>query len=107
MPRAHFTKAVIRRVSGTPAEGSVGVFVNGSSTPYPAPLFVDDTSATTLANPLPFVNGVIEFYLDTADRVRLVITPSGATAQTFDNVDVLAPAGPARRGFARDFLLRG
>lgn len=93
MARSHFTKAVVRRVSGAPADGTVSVFKTGTSTPLDQPVFAADTGAIELANPFPFTNGLVEFYLGTPERVRLVITPTGSTAQTFDNNDVQRSAG--------------
>lgn len=92
MPRAHFTKAVIRRVSGAPAEGTVAVYRNGTTTPLTQPLYAGDTGTATLANPFSFANGQVEFYLQAPERVRVAITPTDSATQNFDNVDVSAPA---------------
>lgn len=96
MPRAHFTKAVVRRVSGAPADGTFEVY-KADGTVLTQTIYSADTGVTALVNPIPFSNGIIDFFLDTPERVRLVITPSGSTAQNFDNVDVPAPAGPSSK----------
>ncbi len=93
MARARFSKAVIRRVSGVPADGTVEVFDNTTATRVTDTLFAADTGPDALPNPFSFTAGLVEFYLDSPRRVRLVITPNGAAAQTFDNVDVPAAAG--------------
>lgn len=88
MARSHFTKAVIRRVSGAPADGTVSVFKTGTNTPLDQKVYAAGAGAVELANPFPFTNGLVDFFLDQPERVRLVITPTGSTAQTFDNNDV-------------------
>lgn len=93
--RAHLNKAIIRKVSGTPADGSVQVYEPGGTTPLVQTMYVGDTGVTARANPFTFATGVIEFYLDTPQRVKLVITPTGGSAQTFDNVDVPFISDPA------------
>lgn len=92
MPRAYFSKAVIRRVSGAPADGTVAVYKNGTITPLSQIVYAADTGTTALPQPFNFTNGLVEFFLDLPERVRLVITPTGSPSQTFDNVDVRAEA---------------
>lgn len=94
MPRAHFNKAVIRRVSGAPTDGTVAV-TKASGAALTQTIYAADTGATALTSPFAFTNGVIDFFLDVPERVKLVITPNGASAQTFDAVDVPAPAAGA------------
>ncbi len=106
MPRAHFTKAVIRRVSGAPADGTVSV-TKADGTALGQTIFAADTGTTALANPFTFTNGVVDFYLDIPIRVRLVITPTDGAAQTFENVDVGPPAAIVATGYSRDFLFGG
>jgi len=106
MPRAHFTKAVIRRVSGAPADGSVAVHENGTLTPIAQLLYTSDTGTATLPNPFTFAQGQIDFYLDKPQRVRVVVTPSGSAAQTFDDVDVDEPANLSAR-FLYDVMTPG
>lgn len=90
MARAYFSKAVIRRVSGAPADGTVSVYKTGTNVPLDQPVYAADTGSTVLADPFPFTNGLVEFYLEQPERVRLAITPTGSPTQTFDNVDVLS-----------------
>lgn len=90
--RAHLSKAVVRVASGAPASGTCEVQVAGTTTDVAAgSLFADALSATTLANPFSFSNGLIEFFMATPQRVKLVITPTGGSVQTFDQVDVPVP----------------
>lgn len=95
MARAHLVKAVIRKTSGTPADGVCQVYEAGGTTPLAQTMYTTDAGGTVQANPINFVNGVVEFYIPNAQRVRLDITPTGGSVQTFDNVDVPAPAGAA------------
>lgn len=107
MPRAHFTKAVIRRVSGAPASGSVSITKPDGSA-LGQPVYAADTGTGELGNPYSFTNGVIDFYLAVPTRVRMVITPTDSAAQAFENVDVPIPAAAsAAPGFSRDFLHGG
>ncbi len=103
--RAHLTKQVIRKVSGTPSDGACEVFIAGTATDLPDTIYSADTGAGSRTNPFNFTNGVVDFFLDRAQRVKLVITPTGGSAQTFDNVDVPEPAG-IRRPYTRQYLNR-
>lgn len=94
MPRAHLNKSIIRKTSGLPADGSCRVYEPGTTTDIAQTIFVGDTGATPRANPFTFTAGVLDFYLDTPQRVKLVVTPSGGSAQTFEDIDVAAPAAP-------------
>lgn len=94
--RAHLSKAVVRVASGAPASGSCQVYYAGTTTAVPAAqLFAGATGATTLANPFSFTNGLIEFFTDSPMRVKLVVTPTGGSAQTFDQIDIQLPADAA------------
>lgn len=91
MSRAHLSKAVVRRVSGVPADGTVAVKIAGTTTDYAGTLYADGTSGTTLSNPFSFTNGQIDFFTVSGGRVKLIITPTGSSAQTFDDVDIPLP----------------
>lgn len=105
MARAHFTKQIIRKVSGAPADGSVQVYLAGTSTVLNQTIYSADSGVATRANPFDFTAGVIDFFLDKPARIKLVITPTGGTAQTFDHLDVDAPA-EVRSAYARHYLTR-
>lgn len=105
MARAHLTRAIVRKVSGTPADGSCQVYEPGTTTPIAQTLYQGDTGAPSYANPIAFTNGVIDFYLDVPQRVKLVITPTGGSAQTFDNVDVPSPASALDFGELGDIMM--
>lgn len=87
--RAHLTKGIVRTVSGGPASGQVRVLVAGGTEDIGVPIYSGPTGSSTRSNPFTFSNGVIDFYLEDAMRVKLVVTPAGGTAQTFDDVDVI------------------
>lgn len=102
--RAHLTKQVIRKVSGTPSDGACEVFDAGTNTHISGTIYSADTGAGARTNPFNFTGGVVDFFLAQAARVKLVITPTGGAAQTFDNTDV--PAPPGRPPYARHYLTR-
>lgn len=94
--RAHLSKAVVRVASGAPASGSCQVYYAGTTTAVPAAaLYADASSATTLANPFSFSNGLIEFFTDGPLRVKLAVTPTGGSVQTFDQIDIPFPSDAA------------
>lgn len=94
MARAHLNKAIIRKTSGLPSDGSCQVYEPGTTTPLAQTIYVGDTGVTARANPFTFTAGVIDFFLDVPQRVKLAITPSGGAEQIFDNIDVAPPAAP-------------
>lgn len=106
MPRAHFTKQVIRKVSGAPADGSVQVYLAGTNTVLDQTIYSADSGVGTRANPFDFTDGVVDFFLDRPARIKLVITPTGGVAQTHDYLDVPEPA-IVRSSRARHYLTTG
>lgn len=65
---------------------SVRVLQDGSLTLISQQMYTTDTGSTALANPFTCDDGVVEFYLDLPERVRLGYTPPGGTEQ-FATVD--------------------
>lgn len=90
--RPHFRQAIVRKVSGAPADGTVRVNVNRTGTLYAGPIYQGPEGAATYPNPVPFSGGTIDFYLSEPERLRLVITPIGGDAQVYDDVDVYEDA---------------
>lgn len=101
--RAHLTKQVIRKVSGTPSDGTCEVYDAGTATHISGTIYSADTGAGARTNPFNFTGGVVDFFLDRPQRVKLVVTPTGGSAQTFDNEDVPAPASQ-KPSYARLYL---
>jgi hypothetical protein len=89
MARAHFYKVVQDSQGNLLGDISVAVYDPGTVDPIAETLFIlDSPDVTTFPNPFTDSDGVIDFYLATAKRVDIVVTPSGGSAITFANVDV-------------------
>lgn len=65
----------------------------GTETIIADPIYPNDTTLTAMSNPFTTASGLISIYLDTAQRVRIGVTPSGAVEKFIDDIDVGGSAG--------------
>ena len=90
MARARLYEVIQDAAGNRVANASVTLRTPGTSNPIADTLYAADTGATTLTNPLTSdASGVVECYLDAAQRVDLRVTAAGMTAVTLANVPVL------------------
>jgi hypothetical protein len=90
--RAHLYRTV-QSVGGALVSGaSVTVCEAGTSTPILQTPYTTETGPDTLSNPFLATDGVIDFYLDNAQNVDLIIS-YGSSTLTVEQQPVLPPAG--------------
>src|SRR5216683_383854 len=72
---------------------TVNVYQPGTVTPVTGTLF--DKNGNALSNPLTSdaTTGLVDFYMNVAQEVDLLISKTGFTARTYSNVPVLDDAG--------------
>lgn len=100
MTRAHFSRPILEMaghgVGGDDVEvalltgASVAIYQPGTTTPITPPLFISNTGSTTITNPFVCTTGIIDFYLDIPQRVRLGITPVGESETLVEDQDVVS-----------------
>lgn len=94
MTRAHISKPILDSAGNVRAGASVRVLQPGITTAYAGILYAANQGSATRTNPFIATNGVVDFYLDTPDRVRLGVTVGMEAEVFFEDVDVLEPATP-------------
>lgn len=100
MARAHLYKPIVTTAGDIVAPvnvrvlnpGGVELLTNGDGSP--AVVYSGPTGEAAYVNGPPsyltFTDGIIDFYLDRPQRVRLGVTPSGQNEFFLDDVDVLS-----------------
>lgn len=91
--RAHLYRPVQDTSGDVQSNVAVRVLQPGTTTPIADTMYVASTGGTTRSNPYTYTDGVISFYLDTPQRVRLGVTVGAAPEVFFEDVDVLSPDG--------------
>src|SRR6266568_130529 len=92
MSRAHLYRTV-QALGGSLVSGaSVTVCEPGTTTPIAQVLHDSEAGAGTLSNPFLATGGIIDFYLDNAQDVDLVIS-YGSSTRTVPYQGVMRPAG--------------
>lgn len=94
MPRAHLHKGVTDSSGNLIQNVSVSLYEPGTTTPIADPIFLDDTTLVSTAQPLTFASGEIDLYLERARRVRLSVTAPNAAPNYYEDVDISGPADP-------------
>lgn len=97
MARAHLYRLIQDAAGNLIPNAQVSLCAPGTSDPISATIWANATATDPsfqLDNPFTVTNGVIDCYLDVPQRVLVAISSSGMTTQTFDNIDVEAPASP-------------
>jgi hypothetical protein len=69
---------------------TVSVYQPSTTTVIAATLYADRAGTLPLTNPFTIGNGIVNFYLTTAQRVDLVVD-NGSRSTTYADVDVLGP----------------
>ena len=92
MTRAHISKPILDAAGNVRSGASVRVLQPGTTTPLTGPLFAADMGSSTVTNPFIAANGVVDFYLDTPQRVRIGVTVGQEGEVFFEDVDVPEPA---------------
>jgi trimeric autotransporter adhesin len=88
MTRAHYRGVVQDSFGNIQPQSTIAVNQNGVSALLIATLYADDSSADTLSNPYITPDGNISFYLDSPQRVDLVVTAPGQSPLTIPDIDV-------------------
>lgn len=83
MTRKHIQRPVRDANGSLVTNLSVRVLEPGTTTPIAQTLYQTSTGTTSIANPFVVATGIIDFYLDRAQTVRIGVLPSGATVETF------------------------
>lgn len=93
MTRAHFY-TVAQDVGGNAIENAVvRVLQPGTTNPISVPIYSDDTTVSAMSNPFTTISGVISFYIDSPQRVRLGITPPSSAEALIEDIDVGGVSG--------------
>lgn len=96
MSRAHFFRLLTDAAGNLVPNCQVRVLQPGAVNPIESPLYTGDTGSTTKANPFVTGDGRMDFYLDTAQRVRIGITDQNQSVPQevfYENVDVYEVPG--------------
>lgn len=89
MARAHIRREVRNSAGALLTNLDVRVLQPGTTTLYAGTLYTSDAGVGTLANPFVSADGVIDFYIEDSDRVRLGVQYGPDPEFFFDDVDVL------------------
>lgn len=101
MARAHCYKPVTDGAGNLLSDVTVTVFEAARSQVLEQQMFTTPSGAGALSNPFAATNGIINFYLETPQRVRLSVKTPNATFNVYIDVEP-----PAREVLRVDFPLR-
>ena len=91
MARSHFYRPLQDNHGDLVTDASVRVLQPGTTTLITDTMWDSVTGGTALPNPFSPTTGIVDFYMDTAQTVKLGIT-SGVQPEVFiDNIDVGDP----------------
>lgn len=88
--RAHFYAPIQNNAGDIQANSTVRVLQPETTTLVSDPIYPDNDTPTVMSNPFICDTGVISFYMDQPQRVRLGITMPGQPEVFIDDLDVLA-----------------
>jgi hypothetical protein len=88
--RAHYTRPVTDEQGNLLPNVQVTLFQPATTTLISDVIYSDDTSFNVLSNPWISSTGIIDFYLDNPERVRIGTVVGDAAIQYAEDVDVLA-----------------
>lgn len=87
MPRAHFTQPIVDSSGNLLTGATVRVLQPGTTTPVSSALYTSGSGGAVRAQPWTVSSGVVDFYMNAAQTVRLGVTRSGV--ETFiEDLDV-------------------
>jgi hypothetical protein len=88
--RAHYTRPVTDEAGNLLPNVQVTIYQPATTTPISSVVYSTDTGNNILSNPWVASSGVIDFYLDNPQRVRIGTVQGGLAVQYAEDVDVLA-----------------
>lgn len=89
--RAHFYRPATDGAGNLLPNVQVTLYEVGSTTPITGVVYANDTATpTVLENPWVSSTGLVDFYLDTPQRVRIMLVQGTLPPSYFEDVDVLA-----------------
>lgn len=91
MPRAHFYRPIQDTQGNIVQDATVRVLQPGTIVPIADSMYVAATGPSVLANPFQATSGVIDFYVDLAQTVRLGIARSGDLERFIEDIDIGDP----------------
>lgn len=89
MPRAHCYRPVLDPQGNVLSDLVVRVYEPGTTTLISEPIYLGLLDPTGTDQPIPFTNGVINFYLDDPKRVRIGVRKGVNPEQYFEDIDVV------------------
>lgn len=93
MPRAHLYM-VAQDLAGNALENAVvRVLQPGTENPIAAPIYATDTDVSAMPNPFTTISGLVNFYVDTPQRVRIGVTPVSGVERFIEDIDVGSTGG--------------
>lgn len=91
--RSHLYRP-IQDPQGNLVQGAtVTVYEQGSTVPLQETMYVANSGTDTLDNPFNCGSGVIDFYLDLSQRVRISVVKDGSETIYYEDVDVVPSGG--------------
>jgi hypothetical protein len=90
MGRAHFFRSAADYAGNVLPNVQVGVYKAGSSQLIDQTLYTQSVGSTTLSNPFVTSTGIIDFYLDDPQSVKIELI-QGSNQSTIDNLEVTPP----------------
>lgn len=106
--RAHYTRPVTDQQGNLVPNVQVTVYNPATTTLITEVIYSTDTGVTPLTNPFVSSTGIIDFYLDNPQRVRLGVIQGTLPVQYDEDVDVLAAGSDSlHSGAGLDSLVIG
>lgn len=90
--RAHYYSLIQDGNGDIQPNSVVRVLQPGTETLIADPLYPDNDTGSAMTNPFVSVDGTINFYLDTPQRVRLGVTKPGFDEVFFEDIDLVVDA---------------
>jgi hypothetical protein len=87
--RAHLYKTIADSHGEVPATATIALYQAGTATLISDTIYNTDVGSGTLSNPFTAINGIVDFYLNTPQRVRIGVTLPSQSEQYLEDVDVL------------------
>jgi hypothetical protein len=93
MPRAHLYMVAQDPAGNALENATVRILQPGTVNPIASPIYATDTDTSAMSNPFTTASGVIDFYIDTAQRVRIGVTPVSAVERFIEDIDIGSTGG--------------
>lgn len=93
MTRSHLYM-VAQDLAGNALENAVvRILQPGTENLLAAPIYATDTDVAAMPNPFTTVSGLVNFYVDTPQRVRIGVTPVSGVERFIEDIDVGSAGG--------------